>query len=345
MVTLADVARHAGVSASTVSYALSGKRTISEETRRRIERAVAELDYHPNAQAKALAGRRSHIVALVVPLRADVYVPIMMQIATSVTVTARQHGCDVLLLTNDEGPEGVRRVAGSGLADGVILMDVELDDERIPVLRELGTQAALIGMPDDRHGLSCVDHDFAGAGAQCADHLADLGHREVAFIGYGSGVYQRHAGYAERTLVGFRERSEERGLRFVHRPCEGTYESTAGTLARILADRPDTTAFVVQNEGAIGPLLSLLRTTGRTVPEDVSVIALCPESLAEQYAPTLTAVTGPAQELGRVAVEQVMKRITEVGRDEVPEDELVLLPPVLTVRESTGPAPQREPRS
>jgi len=342
MVTLADVARHAGVSASTVSYVLSGKRTISEETRHRVERSVAELGYHPNSRARALAGRRSHIVALVVPLRTDVYVPIMMEIAIAVTVTARQHGYDILLITNDEGPDGVRRIVASGLADGVILMDVELDDERIPVLRAQDAQAALIGIPDDPHGLSCVDHDFAAAGAQCADHLADLGHREIAFIGYGSGVYQRHAGYAERTLTGFRERAEQRGLRFLHRPCEGTYESTAGTLGRILADRPDTTGFVVQNEGAIGPLLSLLRASGRTVPEDVSVIALCPELLAEQYAPSLTAVTGPAQELGRVAVEQVMRRITAASRDEAPDDELVLLSPVLTVRESTGPAPLRD---
>ncbi|MEJ2857845.1 MULTISPECIES: LacI family DNA-binding transcriptional regulator [unclassified Saccharothrix] len=345
MVTLADVARHAGVSASTVSYVLSGKRTISEETRRRVEQAVADLGYHPNARARALAARRSHIIALVVPLRSDVYVPIMMQIAISVTIAARQHGYDVLLITNDEGPEGVRRVALSGLADGVILMDVELDDKRIPVLRELGTQASLIGLPDARKGLSCVDHDFAAAGAMCADHLADLGHKEVAFIGYGSGVYQRHAGYAERTLAGFQRRAEERGLRFVHRPCEGTYESTAGTLARILSDRPDTTGFVVQNEGAIGPLLSLLRLSGRTVPEDASVVALCPELLAEQYAPSLTAVTGPAQELGRVAVEHVMKRITAAGRGQRPDDELVLLSPVLTVRESTGPAPKRDPET
>lgn len=340
VVTLADVARHAGVSASTVSYVLSGKRSISEETRRRVERAVSELDYHPNAGARALAGRRSHIVALVVPLRTDVYVPIMMEIAISVTVTARQHGYDVLLITNDEGPDGVRRVAASGLADGVILMDIELGDERIPVLRAQGTQAALIGLPDDPQGLSCVDHDFAAMGALCADHLADLGHREIAFIGYGTGVYHRHAAYAERTLVGFRERAEQRGLRFVHRPCEGTYESTAGAFARILADRPDTTGFVVQNESAIGPLLSLLRTSGRTVPEDASVIALCAEQLAEQHAPRLTAVTGPTQELGRVAVEQVMRRLTASAAGEQPQDELVLLTPVLTIRESTGPAPK-----
>lgn len=333
MVTLAEVARQAGVSPSTVSYVLSGKRTISGATRERVERAISELGYHPNAGARALAGKRSHIIALVVPLRTDVYVPIMMEIAIAVTMAARQYGYDVLLITNDEGPDGVRRVAASGLADGVVLMDVELQDERIPVLRELGTHAALIGLPADSHGLACVDHDFTTAGALCADHLADLGHRDVAFIGYAPQVYQRHAGYAERTLSGFRERAAERGLRILHRPCEGTYQGTAGALARILEDRPATTGFVVQNEGALGPLLSLLRTTGRIVPEDASVVALCPEPLAEQHSPRLTAVTGPAQELGRQAVELVMARIN--GGD---APEITLLTPVLTVRESSGPA-------
>ncbi|MGW0193328.1 LacI family DNA-binding transcriptional regulator [Nonomuraea sp. NPDC003201] len=173
--TIADVAKAAGVSPSTVSYTLSGKRRVSAETRRRVERCVIELGYHPNAGARALAGKRSHILAPAVPLRSDVYVPIMMEIATSVTVAARKHSYDVLLITNDEGPDGIRRLAAGGLADGVILMDVELDDKRIPTLGDLRTQAALIGLPDDPRGLSCVDHDFSAAGALCADHLADQG--------------------------------------------------------------------------------------------------------------------------------------------------------------------------
>jgi len=344
MATLADVARHAGVSTSTVSYALSGKRPIADGTRLRVEQAIAELGYHPNAGARALAGKRSHIIALVVPLHPEVHVPTMMEIAIAVTVTAREHGYDVLLLTNDEGPAGVNRVAASGLADGVILMDVRLDDDRVPELRAQGTPAALIGLPDDPYGVSCVDHDFATAGALCADHLADLGHRDVAFVGYRSAVYRRHAGYAQRTLDGFRERAEERGLRFLHRPCEGTYESTAGTLARILADRPDTTGFVVQNEDAVGPLLSLLRSGGRTVPEDASVIAVGPAQLAEQHSPRLTSVSGPRKELGQVAVQQVLARIAAAAAGAEPQDQLALMPPELVVRESSGPAPLRTRR-
>jgi DNA-binding LacI/PurR family transcriptional regulator len=338
MVTIRDVARHAGVSPSTVSYVLNGRTAVSVATRRRVQRSVAELGYHPHAGAKALAGRRSRIIALVMPLRTDMYVPVMTEIAVSVTATARRHGYDVLLITGDEGLEGVRRVAASGLAEGVILMDVELDDPRIPVLREQGTQAALIGLPDDVHQLSCVDHDFARAGALCADHLADLGHRDVAFIGYGAQIYERHAGYAERALAGFTERAAQRGLRSLHRPCEGTYENTAQVLDRVFAERPATTGFVVQNEAVIGPLLGLLHTRGRGVPEDASVIALCPEQLAEQQTPALTSVSGPAAELGRVAVEQVLRRLHAVSQDTAPEDERVLLTPTLTVRRSTGPA-------
>ncbi|MEV0174171.1 LacI family DNA-binding transcriptional regulator [Streptomyces sp. NPDC050803] len=104
MVTIADVARRAGVSTSTVSYVLNGRTSVSEETRRRVRRSAAELGYHPNAGARALAGRRSHIIALVMPLRTDMYVPVMMEIAVSATSTARHHGHDVLLITSDEGP-------------------------------------------------------------------------------------------------------------------------------------------------------------------------------------------------------------------------------------------------
>ena len=75
MATLADVARHAGVAASTVSYVLSGKRSVSDETKDRVNRAIKELKYHPNAGARALASSRSNVLALVVPLHSDMYVP------------------------------------------------------------------------------------------------------------------------------------------------------------------------------------------------------------------------------------------------------------------------------
>jgi DNA-binding LacI/PurR family transcriptional regulator len=120
----------------------------------------------------------------------------------------------------------------------------------------------------------------------------------------------------------------------LHRPCEGGYDAMAVTLARIFDERPGTSGFVVQNESAVEPLLALLRQQGRAVPEDVSVIAVCPDQVAVQASVRLTAVAIPAQEMGRRAVDRLVAKLE--GRD---EDEVVLLAPELTVRASTGPAP------
>ncbi|MCX4531308.1 LacI family transcriptional regulator [Streptomyces sp. NBC_00841] len=334
MVTLAEVAQHAGVSASTVSYVLSGKRSISMSTRERVERSIQQLGYHPNAGARALASSRSNIIALMVPLRTDMYVPVMMEIAIAVATTARTHGYDVLLLTGEEGPTAVRRIAGSSLADAMILMDVELQDERLPLLRETDRAAVLIGLPADTDGLTCVDLDFEATGALCVEHLAGLGHREIAVIGEAAAVYERHTGFAERTVDGVRAKAQEAGVRVLHRSCEGGYAAMAQTLARISDERPGTSGFIVQNEAAVEPLLNLLRQQGRAVPEDVSVVAICPEQVASQASVRLTSVAIPAQEMGRRAVEQVVAKLGGRGTDEVE-----LLAPELTVRASSGPAP------
>jgi DNA-binding LacI/PurR family transcriptional regulator len=336
MVTLADVAQHAGVSASTVSYVLSGKRTISEVTKRRVERSITELGYHPNAGARALASSRSNIIALMMPLRTDMYVPVMMEIAIAVATNAREHGFDVLMLTGEEGPAAVRRVVASGLVDAIILMDVELDDARLPVLRESGRPAVLIGLPSQTTDFTCVDLDFTEAGALCVEHLAELGHREIAVIGEAPAVYERKAGFAERTIDGLRARAHRLGLRVLHRPCEGTYASMASAVGQIFTERPDVTGFVVHNEQAVEPLLSLLRQNRRAVPEDISVVAVCPEQVALQGSVRLTSVTIPAREMARQAVDRLIAKIGGKA-----DDEVVLLKPELVVRASSGSAPVR----
>ena len=203
MVKISDVARHAGVSPSTVSYVLSGKRSISPETKERVWAAIEALGYRAHAGARALASSRSNVVALVLPLRSGIHLPVVMQLAASVVTSAREHDHDVLLLTAQEGEEGLRRVAASSMVDGVLVMDVQMHDERLPALRSLDRPAVLIGMPEDTTGVTCVDLDFTAAGAACVGHLADLGHRRVALIGSPPEVYARETGFAERVERGF----------------------------------------------------------------------------------------------------------------------------------------------
>lgn len=334
-VTISDVARHAGVAVSTVSYVLSGKRAISATTRERVLASIRTLGYHPNAGARALASKRANVIALVLPLRAGMHLPVLMQFATTVVTTARQHDHDVLLVTADEGEAGLRRVAASSMVDGLVLMDVELHDRRVPLLRQLPCPSVLIGFPASSEGLTCIDLDFAAAGGQCVEHLAALGHREVALLGAPQVVYDRHTGYAVRTRAGFAEAAERLGVAAEALPCEESPDAVHAEVAELLEKRPGLTGLVVHNEAAVSHVLAALSTLGRRVPQDVSVVAICPDELAERVHPALTSVLIPAEEVGRHAVALLMQKLAETPA-EVPE--ATLLPPRLTVRASTAPA-------
>ena len=340
LVKISDVARHADVSPSTVSYVLSGKRTISEQTRRRVLDSIAALGYHPHAGARALASSRSHVIALVVPMRSGIHVPVLMRFATAVVTAARGYGHDVLLLTQDEGVAGLQRVTGASLVDAIILMDVEARDMRLPLLRSLRQPAVLIGFPADPAGLTCIDLDFEAAGRIFAEHLAAAGCRDIAMIGAPPQVYRRGTGFARRIQAGFERAARAHGLHRATWPCDLAPGAARATVARLLGQRPQLDGIVVSNESALSPVLEALRTSGRRVGEDLLVLALCPDDLANQATPPLTSIAIPATEVGRQAVELLMAKLD--GR---PVPAATLLAPQLTVRASTRAAQLPRPEA
>ncbi|MBK3578711.1 LacI family DNA-binding transcriptional regulator [Streptomyces sp. MBT65] len=332
MVKITDVARHAGVSPSTVSYALSGKRPISEETRQRVEESIRELGYRPHAGARALASSRSNVLALVIPLRTGIHVPVVMQFAMSVATTARRHDHDVLLLTQEEGEEGLRRVADSALVDAMIVMDVQLDDPRLPLLRSLDRPSVLIGFPAEAAGLTCVDLDFQAAGELCVERLAGLGHRVVALVGSPPEVYVRRTAFAQRVVQGFTTAADRNRLVSSVHPCEAASGAAAAVAEQLLREQPALTGVVVHNEPLLEPLIDAFEQLGLRVPGDLSVTAICPDELAESVRVPVTSVALPAAELGSRAVELLMKKL---GGKAVPD--ATLLAPRLTERASTAP--------
>ncbi|SEG69964.1 transcriptional regulator, LacI family [Actinacidiphila yanglinensis] len=338
MVKITDVAAHAGVSPSTVSYALSGKRPISAETRQRIERSIRELGYTPHAGARSLASSRAQVLALVLPLRKGIHVPVVMQFATSVVTAARAHDHDVLLLTQSEGEEGLLRVARSAMADAFVLMDVELEDRRLPLLRSLDRPSVLIGFPADPTGLTCIDLDFHRAGEACVEHLAELGHRRVALVGSPPEVYARDTGFARRVADGFREAADRAGLPSSVWPCADTSVAARALAERLVREQPDLTGIVVHNEPIVQPLIEALVAQGLRVPQDVSVTAICPDEIAEQAPIPVTSVSIPSAEVGAGAVELLMAKLRGQA---VPES--TLLPVRLTARASTAPPPTARP--
>ena len=332
MVKITDVARHAGVSPSTVSYALSGKRPISEETRLRVAEAIRELGYRPHAGARALASSRSNVLALVVPLRAGIHVPVVMQFAVSVVTTARRYDHDVLLLTQEEGDDGLRRVADTALVDALIVMDVQLHDARLGLLRSLERPSVMIGFPADATGLTCIDLDFMAAGEACVEHLARLGHRTVALVGSPPEVYLRRTAFAQRVVQGFTAAADRSGLASSVHPCEASPAAARLVAEQLLREQPALTGVVVHNEPVVEPLIDAFEQLGLRVPGDLSVTAICPDELAESVRVPVTSVALPSAEVGERAVQLLMKKLDGGA---VPE--ATLLPPRLTERASTAP--------
>jgi DNA-binding LacI/PurR family transcriptional regulator len=328
VVTIAEVARHAGVAPSTVSYVLTGRRSISPRTRSRVRASIRSLGYQPHVAARTFSGGRANVIGLVLPLRADTYLPGVTRLVTGAVTTARRYGMDLLLMTADAGLPALRKVANSAKVDGFLVMDVEMEDDRMQLLRQLSTPSVLIGRTDAANGLTSVDLDFEAAGAKCVDHLADLGHRSIAFLGAPSAVY-RDTGFAHRTMTGFSAAAMRRGVAATALSVEDDHDAVLRAIEVLVRANPSTTALVVHNEAALGGIITCLRAAGRQVPGDIAVVAICADEVAERMSPPLTSVRLPAEELGGHAVELL---VAELDGRQPPS---LLLPPVLSRRAST----------
>src|SRR5438874_12294900 len=142
---MADIARRAGVSLSTVSHAISGKRPISEETKQRIFQVMAELDYQPNALARGLATRRSKIIALLVPFLMKGLLEAQFEFVTSAAEAASNMGYSLVLWMSPPDDMAVLRLTQQGFIDGMILMEIKLADSRVEMLKERNYPFSMIG--------------------------------------------------------------------------------------------------------------------------------------------------------------------------------------------------------
>lgn len=307
MVTINEVAKAAGVSISTVSYALSGKRTISQSTRQRIDRAIAELGYRPHAAARMLAGAQTNILALSAPLHSDGHLPTHMRFVTAVVQVAREHDCDVLLLATDDEVSGIRRVAASSLVDGVVAMGVAERDERVALVRELEVPAAFIGIPDGADGLPTVDLDFVAAARMALEHAADAGHRVVGVIGHPHGYLDRGQGFVSRFEDGLDKAASERGVQLVREWAEIERGSGARAIDALLEAEPAVTAVIFHsNEPVVEEAERRLAERGVSVPGDLSLIAAAASYDPGALATPLSGITLPLEHMCRIAVESAL---------------------------------------
>jgi len=333
-VNIGEIAKRAGVSRSTVSYVLSGKRTVSDETRRRIVAVIEELDYRPNAAARALKEGRTRTLGLVIPPATRRLTDMQLGFVASVVEAAARADLDVLLSPSGGDHErSFERILTGRRVDGIILMEIRLEDDRVDRLRRSGLPFVTIGHPADTHDMWWIDVDYATLIARCVHHLADLGHRHLAFVNRSAELVAAGYGPGHRALAGFTEAVAERGLAGVDACCPDDAAGGEACLERLLEAHPGITGLVTVNEAALPGLQRALDAAGLAVPRDFSVAGVAGRHWAEDFRPPLTSADVPALEMGAQAVELLLERIATP--DALPRH--VLHAPPISLRRSTGP--------
>lgn len=209
-----DIARHAGVSQSAVSFALNGRAGVSEETRERVRRVAEELGWQPSTAARALSGEGAATVGFVLARPADTLGvdSFFLQLVSGIQeVLAERHLGLLFQVVEDIADECAvyRRWWAEHRVDGVLVVDPRTDDPRPDLLDELGLPAVVIGgAPEERHpGLSTVWADDAGAMASVVDGLYALGHRRIVHIAGLAGL-----AHTERRIRTLAAEARRRGL-------------------------------------------------------------------------------------------------------------------------------------
>ena len=339
--TIADVAARAGVSTATVSRVLRGLSRGRPATRDRILTAARELDYRPSGVARSLKLRTTDTLGLLIT---DIQNPFYAHLVRSIDDAAREH--DYALLLGNGAEDAEREAAYLELlagrrVDGIIIAATSLTARHRRWLRHSPVPLVLVNcaLPDVE--VPAFLSDNRAGGTLAAQHLIELGHRALAHV---AGDPANPAA-AER-LAGVRDAMVAAGLGPDALPWAASDGHVGGgeiAMHELLARAPATTGVVCFNDLTAVGALRALRTAGRRVPADVSVVGFDDIDLAAYVEPPLTTVRQPFAELGRGAVEALVRRLRDGtgetdgrGGVEAPP-RVVRLPVELVVRNSTGP--------
>ncbi len=338
MVAIQDVARHAGVAVATVSRVMNNTGQVRAETRIRVLAAVEELGYRPNRNARGLARGRMATVAALVPF---VTHPSAFARVQGMVEASRHHGMPVSLF-DVESPEHqgehLRALTGDLRPEGLVIVSLRPTDEECDWLRTAGLRPVLLDAEHEEFSSVCID-DEAG-GVLATEHLLELGHERVGFIGdlehdrFGfTASERRHRGYLRALATsGVVPRTD-----YVRTGPHG--RDTARRHAHALLDlaEPPTAIFAASDTQALG-VLEAARERGLRVPEDLSVVGFDDVDIAT-YA-NLTTIRQPLVESGRQAARLVEEERADPGR---PAGRLIL-DIDLVVRGTTAPPRTRRRR-
>lgn len=331
--TINDVARLARVSKKTVSRVINESPFVRSETRERIDSIIRQIGYEPSPQARGLASQRSFLLGLVYD---NPNAQFIVNVQMGILAVSRRLGYELVVHPGDSSGDrfvqDVRQFVERQKLDGVILLppvsergDVTdmLNDSGCRYIRVIATA---IDTPENM----IVYHDWEGA-AEVASHFVELGHRRIGFIA-GPPSYRS----AHERFRGFSDRLAALGVKLPARlRAQGAYDFESGVAAaeKLLSGKSPPTAIFASNDEMAAGVYKVALSRGLRIPQDLSVVGFDDSALASRLWPGLSTVRQPIKEMGQMAAERLIKRITKAG-SELPLSEFT---GHLVLRESTAP--------
>ena len=333
MANIYEVARRAGVSASTVSRVLSRPNVVSADTRRRVLETVEQMGYAPNSVARNLRTRRSNKILVTVP---DISNPFFSLIIQGIEGAAQRAGYTVLLgntRQEEKHEERYARMLKRKEADGLIFLGHRLPRAAAELVDAMAPRCAPVVHGCEYSpvlGVASVHIDNTAAAADAMDHLYALGHRRIAVI-----TGPLVSPLSRDRLLGATARARAHDAEPQLIVCHGDFSLESGAaIAEALFSRPDrpTAVFCFSDEMAIG-VIGVVKRLALGVPGDVSVVGFDDIRFARHIDPPLTTIAQPMREIG----EGTVRLLLEILNGDEIKPVSVTLPHALTVRASTGP--------
>jgi LacI family transcriptional regulator len=338
MTTIRDIATASGVSIGTVSNYLNDPKVLADETYENIAAKIKELKYHPRAAARSLKSRQTFRIGLVptVPpedLRSSGSGNnAFLELLDGLSTIAIENEYDILIsgaTNNAQELLTYERLIGEGHVDGLVIMGIRSQDERLQFLTERKIPFVAYGRSDIEIEYPFVDFDGAAGMAMAVHYLAELGHKQIAYITPPEKLMctrQRWEGYVR----GMAECSLPINNEYV---IEGDFSQRAGQIStHLLLDLPEPpTAIINPNDICAFGTMRALQTRSIQIGKDVSVIGFDDISLADHWQPSLTTIAQPFRKIGFSLMQSLFSIIS--GENLLPQS---MVEPNLIVRQSTG---------
>jgi LacI family transcriptional regulator len=310
MATIKDVARHAGVSYTTVSHVLNKTRPVSREARERVLVAVEALAYVPSALARSLRSKATGSIGLIIPNNTN---PYFSEVARGIEDSCYAAGYSVILCKSDDDPAKQRdylNVLLTKRCDGLIVATLAQTDGEL--LRKMKVPTVLLDRAPKDMAIDLVAVDNAAGGALAAQHLLALRRRRIACI-----AGPQELDISSERVAGLRQSLQQAGMPL---PAEqlvyADFTSTGGYAATCLllsSPQPPDAIFCCNDLMAIGALRAAAER-GIQVPRELSVIGFDDIDLAQFVHPPLTSVAQNTRRLGQLTAQCLLERIADPGR-------------------------------